>query len=66
VFISCNILKIGLCVSVFVSFICKLFLLILYVWYFSDVFVFLCFCVLVMSIVSVYGPVGMSRVLYMA
>jgi hypothetical protein len=39
--ISCNISNIGLCVSVYVSFMCNLFILILCMWYRSNVF--LCF-----------------------
>jgi hypothetical protein len=47
VFISCNVLNIGLCVSVYVSFMYKLFLLILYMWYFTNVFKYFSFlCVL--------------------
>jgi hypothetical protein len=53
-FVSCNILDTELYVSTFVSFMCMLFLLILYMWYFSNVFK--CFpflCVLIMSVASV-------------
>jgi hypothetical protein len=57
VFISCNVLNIELCVSIFVSFMCKLFLLILCMWYFSNMFkYFHFFYVLIMSIVSVMVP----------
>jgi hypothetical protein len=38
VFISCNVLNIWLFVSMFVSFMCKLFLLILYICYLSNVY----------------------------
>jgi hypothetical protein len=57
--ISCNISNIGLCVSIYVSFMCKLFLLILCMWYRSNVRVFICFpffSVFMMSIVSVIFP----------
>jgi hypothetical protein len=58
VFNSCNVLNIGLCcVSMFMSFMCKLFLVILWMWYFSNVFkYFHFFSVLMMSIVSVMVP----------
>jgi hypothetical protein len=57
VFVSCSTLSIGLCVSRFVSFICRLFLLVLYMWYFSSVVKCFSFvCVLIMSIVSVMVP----------
>jgi hypothetical protein len=52
--ISCNTSNIGLCVSIYVSFMCSLFLLILCMWYCSNVFTwFPFFCVFMMSIVSV-------------
>jgi hypothetical protein len=57
VIISWCVLNIGLCVSMFVSFMCKLFLLILYMWYFSNMFrLFPLFYFLIMSIVSVMVP----------
>jgi hypothetical protein len=55
VFTSCSALNIGLCVSMFVSFICNLILLILYMWYFPVCFK--CFLhALTMSTVSVIVP----------
>jgi hypothetical protein len=55
--ISCNISKIGLCVSMYVSFICNLFLLILCMWYCSNVFMsFPLLSVFTMSILSVIFP----------
>jgi hypothetical protein len=56
--VSCSALNIGLCVSVFVSLICRLCLLILLVhmWYFSDVFRHFLSCVLIMSKVPVMLP----------
>jgi hypothetical protein len=57
VFVSCSALTTGLCVSVLVSAICKLSLLILYMWYFSNVFKrFLFLYVLIMSIVYFMVP----------
>jgi hypothetical protein len=57
VFVSCSALNTGLCVSKFVSFICRLHLLVFYMWYFSSVFKYFPFLhVLMMSIVSVMVP----------
>jgi hypothetical protein len=55
--ISCSILNIGLLGSMALSFICRLFLHNLCMWYFSRVFI--CFpflCVFTMSMVSAMGP----------
>jgi hypothetical protein len=55
--ISCNISNIGLRVSMYVSFICNLFLLILCMWYRSNVFICYTFLsVFMTSIVSVIFP----------
>jgi hypothetical protein len=50
-----QLLNIWLCVSMFVSFMCKPFLLILYIWYFSNVFK--CFPFLFTNNTSCYLPV---------
>jgi hypothetical protein len=53
--ISCNISNVGLCVSMYVSFICNLFLLILCIWCCSNVFMCLpFFSVFMTSIVSYF------------
>lgn len=58
VFVSYSALNTVLCVSMFVSFICKLFLLVLYMCYFS--IMFKCFPFLYVLIQCIcYGPVFM-------
>jgi hypothetical protein len=55
--ISCSVLNIGLLGSMVLSFMCKLFLYNLCMWYFSCVF--MCFpflCVFMIYMVSLMGP----------